>query len=60
MAPAQVMKFCARYRRKALTFISSVGVLMGLDHPQPATEEEVGTRLCTEHPGSEGYAMGWV
>ena len=53
------MKFAVRYRRKALTFISSVGVLIGMDNPpQPALESEVGTKLCTEHPGGEGYAVG--
>ena len=52
------MKFAARYRRKAMTFISSVGVLIGLEHPQPALERELGTALCTEHPGGAGYAVG--
>ncbi len=45
-------------RRKALTFISSVGVVGGLDHPQPVTEAEDGPTLCDVHPGDGGYAIG--
>lgn len=49
-----------RFKRKAVTFISSVGVVGGLDHPEPVLESELGTNLATQHPGSNGYAIGSV
>ena len=54
----QVMKFAIATRVKAMAFLSSVAVVGGLDHPQDVMEDEVGTRLCTEHPGDGGYAVG--
>lgn len=54
----QVMRMALAKRRKALTFISSVGVVGGLDHPQPVTEAEDGPTLCDVHPGDGGYAIG--
>jgi nucleoside-diphosphate-sugar epimerase len=58
LGTVEVMKLAVATRIKALTFISSVGVAGGLDHPAPMSEEEVGTKLCTEHPGDGGYALG--
>ncbi len=58
LGTVEIMKLAVATRVKALTFISSVGVAGGLDHPAPVTEEEVGTKLCTEHPGDGGYALG--
>lgn len=52
------MKFAIATRVKAMAFLSSVAVVGGLDHPQDVMEDEVGTRLCTEHPGDGGYAVG--
>ncbi len=60
LGTVEIMKLAIATRVKALTFISSVGVAGGLDHPAPVTEEEVGTALCTEHPGDGGYALGCV
>ena len=57
--PLQVMKFAIATRVKAMAFLSSVAVVGGLDHPQDVMEDEVGTRLCTEHPGDGGYAVGY-
>jgi fatty acid CoA ligase FadD9 len=54
-----VMKLAVAYRRKSLAFISSVGVVSGLDHPQPIKETEIGSLLATEHPGDGAYAMGY-
>ena len=54
----QVMKFAIATRVKAMAFLSSVAIVGGLDHPQDVMEDEVGTQLCTEHPGDGGYAVG--
>ena len=54
----QVMRMALARRRKELTFISSVGVVGGLDHPLPVTEAEDGPALCDVHPGEGGYAIG--
>ena len=58
LGTVEVMKLAIATRIKALTFISSVGVAGGLEHPGAVTEEEVGTKLCTEHAGDNGYALG--
>ena len=58
LGTVEVMKLAIATRIKALTFISSVGVAGGLPHQGPVTEEEVGTKLCTEHAGDDGYALG--
>ena len=58
LGTVEVMKLAIATRIKAMTFISSVGVAGGLEHPGPVTEEEVGTKLCTEHAGDNGYALG--
>ena len=58
LGTVEVMKLAITRRVKALTFISSVGVAGGLDHPAPVSEEEVGTKLATELPGDGGYALG--
>ena len=58
LGTVEVMKLAVATRVKAITFISSVGVVGGLDHPSPVTEEEVGTSLATELPGDGGYALG--
>ncbi len=56
----QVMKLALSQRKKALTFLSTVGVVAGLDHPEAVLETEDGPSLCSEHPGDGGYAVGWV
>jgi len=58
LGTVEVMKLAVATRVKAITFISSVGVVGGMDHPSPVTEEEVGTKLATELPGDGGYALG--
>ena len=58
LGTVEIMKLAIATRIKALTFISSVGVAGGLDHPGAVSEEEVGTNLCTEHAGDNGYALG--
>ena len=52
------MKLALTERKKALSFLSTVGVVAGLDHPQAVLESEDGPSLCEEHPGDEGYAVG--
>ncbi len=54
----QVMKMAVRYKRKALTFISSVGVALPLGKPGPIMEDTLGTNIAEEFPGSGGYAFG--
>jgi len=44
--------------RKALTFISSVGVCGPLGLSETVKEDTLGTNLATEFPGSGGYAYG--
>lgn len=56
--PCQVMRLAVAKRKKEVTFISSVGVVGGLDHPQPVMESEDGPALCDVHPGDGGYAIG--
>ena len=58
LGTVEVMRLAITTRVKALIFISSVGVVGGLDHPAPVSEEEVGTKLATELPGDGGYALG--
>ena len=58
LGTVEVMRLAITTRVKALTFISSVGVVGGLDHPAPVSEEEVGTKLAMELPGDGGYALG--
>ena len=58
LGTVEVMRLAVTTRVKALTFISSVGVAGGLEHPGGVTEEEVGTKLATELPGDGGYALG--
>ena len=47
-----------RYKRKALTFISSVGVAGPLGMTEDVKETTLGTNLAQEFPGSGGYAYG--
>ena len=54
----QVMRLALARRKKALAYVSTVGVVGGLDHPGPVLESEDGPSLCAEHPGDNGYAMG--
>ena len=53
----QVMKMAVRYKRKAMTFISSVGVAMSLGKTG-VKEDSLGTNIAEEFPGSDGYAVG--
>ena len=57
--PAQVMKLAIQHRRKALTFVSSVGVASPLGITDTILEDTLGTDLATEFPGSGGYAYGY-
>ena len=55
----EIMKLALQQQRKAITFISSVGVAAGIPHNGAVHESEDGTQLSPEHPGGpEGYAMG--
>ena len=45
-------------RKKAVGFVSSVGILAGIDHPQPVLESEDALSLASEHAGDGVYAMG--
>ncbi len=56
----QVMRLALNKRKKALGFLSTVGVVAGLDHPEAVLESEDGPSLCSEHPGDGGYAVGCV
>ena len=59
LGSVEVMKFALQHRRKALAFLSSVGVAFGVPHDGPIQESQDGASLCTEHPGGpEGYAVG--
>ncbi len=58
LGTVEVMRLAITARVKALTFISSVGVVGGIVHPAPVSEEEVGTKLAMELPGDGGYALG--
>ncbi len=52
------MRLALTQRKKAFSFLSTVGVIAGLDHPQAVMETEDGPSLCAEHPGDGGYAVG--
>ena len=54
----QMMKLAVSYRRKALTFVSSVGVAGPLGIKEVVHENTLGTELATEFPASGGYAYG--
>ena len=54
----QMMKLAVSYRRKALTFVSSVGVAGPLGIKEIVHESTLGTDLATEFPASGGYAFG--
>ena len=47
-----------QHRRKALTFVSSVGVASPLGITDIIREDTLGTDLATEFPASGGYAYG--
>ena len=53
-----MMKLAVSYRRKALTFVSSVGVAGPLGIKETVHENTLGTELATEFPASGGYAYG--
>ncbi len=53
-----MMKLAVSYRRKALTFVSSVGVAGPLGIKKTVQEDTLGTDLATEFPASGGYAYG--
>ncbi|BDA50881.1 Carboxylic acid reductase [Coccomyxa sp. Obi] len=59
LGSVEVMRVAMAKRKKELTFISSVGVVGGLDHPQSVMESEDGPALCDVHPGDGGYAIGY-
>lgn len=52
------MRLALMRRKKALAFVSSVGVLGGLTHPDTVQESEHALALASEHPGDGGYALG--
>ena len=54
----QVMRLALQQRKKAIAFVSSVGILAGINHPEPVRESEEALDLATEHLGDGGYAMG--
>ena len=54
-----MMKLAVSYRRKALTFVSSVGVAGPLGIKETVQEDTLGTDLATEFPASGGYAYGY-
>ena len=58
----EVMKLALQRRRKAVTYVSSVGVASSSGpHAGPITEAEDGSNLCKEFPGGPGgYAQGCV
>ena len=58
-APLQVMKLTVQHRRKALTFVSSVGVASPLGITDTIQEDTLGADLATEFPASGGYAYGY-
>ena len=47
-----------QHRRKALAFVSSVGVASPLGITDTIHEDTLGTDLATEFPASGGYAYG--
>ena len=53
-----MIRLALTQRRKALGFVSSVGVMAGLPHPEPVLESEDALSLCSEHAGDGSYAMG--
>ena len=54
----QVIRLALTQRKKALGFVSSVGIMAGISHPEPVMESEDALSLCSEHAGDGGYAMG--
>ena len=54
----QVMRMALTRRKKAVGFVSSVGILAGIAHPQPVLESEDARSLASEHAGDGAYAMG--
>ncbi|BDA45159.1 Carboxylic acid reductase [Coccomyxa sp. Obi] len=59
LGSVEVMRLALNQRKKALGFLSTVGVVAGLDHPEAVLESEDGPSLCSEHPGDGGYAVGY-
>lgn len=58
LGTVELMRLAVSERKKALTFISSVGVMAGIQHPEPVLESEDGLSLASEHYGDGSYAMG--
>ena len=54
----QVMRMALTKRKKAVGFVSSVGILSGIGHPEAVLESEDAHSLASEHAGDGAYAMG--
>jgi len=55
---SQVIRMALTKRKKALGFVSSVGIVAGISHPEPILESEDALSLASEHAGDGIYAMG--
>lgn len=53
-----MMRLALTRRKKAVGFVSSVGIMAGIHHPQPVLESEDALSLASEHAGDGAYAMG--
>lgn len=57
LGTVELIRLCLRRRKKALTFVSTVGVPAGADHT--VTETETGSMLWQQRPIDQGYASGY-
>jgi fatty acid CoA ligase FadD9 len=59
LGAVEVMRLALLRRRKAVAFVSTVGVAGGLDRSDPIREDEDGEALWDRRPIDHGYAVGY-
>jgi fatty acid CoA ligase FadD9 len=59
LGTVEVIRFALERRTKSLSYVSTVGVPFGADHPGPMLEDEDPRSLCRERPIDSGYAVGY-
>ncbi len=59
LGTVEMMRLALLHHRKAIAFVSSVGVAGGLDRKDPIREDEDGEALWARRPIDHGYAVGY-
>jgi fatty acid CoA ligase FadD9 len=57
---AEIIRLALTVRRKAIAYVSTVGIAGGLDRADPVREDEDARSLFAERPCDSGYAVGYA